>query len=118
MQRETKDLAYLWDMLDAAKLAREFLGSKSLDEYLKDPMLQAAIERKIEIVGEAAGKISNEFRLEHQDIPWKGIIGQRNVLIHDYGDVDPIAVWKVVKDNIPELIKNLETILPQWPSEA
>lgn len=85
MSIKPRDSAYLWDMLDAAGAVVSFVGSKTLDDYLKDPMLQAAVERKIEIIGVAAGKISEEFRQTHDHIPWRRIIGLRNVLAHDYG---------------------------------
>ncbi len=99
-------------MADAAEHARSFVGTKTLEEYLDDQMLQAAVERKIQVIGEAAGKISHEFRFAHDEIPWMRIIGLRNVLIHDYGDVDHATVWKVVREHIPALIANLQAILP------
>lgn len=99
-------------MLDAAEQARSIVGTKTLEEYLDDQMLQAAVERKIEINWEAAGKISHEFRFAHDDIPWRRIMGLRNVLIHDYGDVDHATVWKVVTEHIPAFIANLQAMLP------
>lgn len=115
MSIKPRDSAYLWDMLDAAGAVVSFVGSKTLDDYLKDPMLQAAVERKIEIIGVAAGKISEEFRQTHDHIPWRRIIGLRNVLAHDYGGVDSLALWKVVRINIPELINMLKPLTPPIP---
>jgi uncharacterized protein with HEPN domain len=80
-------------------------------------MLRGAVERHLEIIGEAANRLSRGFRAAHPEIPWRGIIGQRNVLSHEYGDVDDIMIWKVVTDRIPELIHQLEQIIPPLPSE-
>jgi len=87
MLPEKKDDSNLWDMLDAAKAIKSFISGCSYQDYLKDRMLRGAVERHLEIIGEAAGRISREFRNEHPEIPWQRIIGLRNVLIHEYGDI-------------------------------
>ncbi len=68
---------------------------------------QLATERAPEIIGEAAGKVSKSFREKHPEIPWRQIIGQRNVLIHEYGQIRHDRVWRVVKEGIPQLIETL-----------
>ncbi len=85
MRPEQMDASYLWDMLDAARAVTEFVASKSYDDYARDRMLRGAVERHIEIIGEAAGKVSESFREAHPDIPWRQIIAQRHVLAHHYG---------------------------------
>lgn len=115
MQPEDRDAAYLWDMLDAASSILRFIDSKSFDHYLQDRMLQLAVERALEIIGEAAHNVSLEFRLEHPEIPWKGIIGQRNVLAHEYGAIKQDLIWEVVTANLPDLVARLEQIVPQPP---
>ncbi|MDM7940169.1 MAG: DUF86 domain-containing protein, partial [Methanothrix sp.] len=82
-----RDAAYLWDMLDAARSILSFVESKSFEHYLQDRMLQLAVERALEIIGEAARNVSLEFQREHPEIPWIGIIGQRNLLAHEYGAI-------------------------------
>jgi uncharacterized protein with HEPN domain len=62
----------------------------------------------LEIIGEAAGRVSESFRDVHPEIPWRQIIGQRNVLIHEYGEIKHERIWKVVKENIPQLIEWLK----------
>ena len=59
-------------------------------------------------LGEAAGRVSALFRNTHPEIPWRQIIGQRNVLIHEYGEIKQERIWKVVKENIPQLIELLK----------
>lgn len=83
-----RDAAYLWDMLDAAKQAAELSDGIGLDGLLNDIRTRYAIERALEIIGEAARRVSHETTAAHPEIPWKGIIGFRNVLAHEYGAID------------------------------
>jgi uncharacterized protein with HEPN domain len=112
------DSAYLWDMREAAAAVLRFVGDRAFEDYLVDEILQAAVERKIEIIGEAARKISDQFKRSHPEFPWQRIIGQRHVLAHEYGDIDHKIVWKVVKAHIPELIALLEVVIPPIPEEG
>jgi uncharacterized protein with HEPN domain len=62
----------------------------------------------LEIIGEAAGRVATSFRNAHPEIPWRQIIGQRNVLIHEYGEIKQERIWKTVTENIPQLIEQLK----------
>ena len=115
MAGERTDVACLWDMLDAARAVRSFVQNKNLDDYLKDRMLRGAVERHLEIIGEAARRISTEFRDAHPEIPWRGIIGQRHVLAHDYGEIRHDRLWAVATDRMPQLIAALERLVPPTP---
>ena len=111
MVPEKDDTSYIWDMLDAAKAVREFITGRSYQDYLVDRMLRGAVERYLEIIGEAAGKVSKTFRDAHPEIPWQKIIGQRHVLIHDYGDIEHELIWSVAANHIPDLIDKLEPLI-------
>jgi uncharacterized protein with HEPN domain len=115
MQPEAKDAAYLWDMLDAARAIQKFVLSRSFEDYKSDRMLRGAVERHIEIIGEAANKLSRGFRAAHPEIPWQRIIAQRNVLAHEYGEVDDSLVRRVATTRISELISQIEPIVPSLP---
>ncbi|MFZ0961726.1 MAG: HepT-like ribonuclease domain-containing protein [Terriglobia bacterium] len=115
MQPEAKDAAYLWDMLDAARAIQNFVLSRSFEDYKSDRMLRGAVERHIEIIGEAANKLSRGFRAAHSEIPWQRIIAQRNVLAHEYGEVDDSLVWRVATSRISELIGQIEPLVPPLP---
>jgi uncharacterized protein with HEPN domain len=117
MQPETKDAAYLWDMLDAARAIVGFVLSSSYQEYQKNRMLRGAVERHLEIIGEAAGRVSPAFRSAHPESPWSRIVGQRNILIHEYGEIDDRLVWEVTRTHIPELVAKLEPFVPPVPYE-
>jgi uncharacterized protein with HEPN domain len=112
------DSACLWDMLEAAQAVLRFIADRDFDDYLADEILQSAIERKIEIIGEAARKISNDFKQSHPEFPWTRIIGQHNILAHEYGDIDHKIVWKVIKVYVPELIALLDGAMPSIPEES
>ena len=108
MQPDQRDVAYLWDMLDAARMVEQLSSGLDFTQYSNDRRTQLAIERSLEIIGEAAGRVSALFRNTHPEIPWRQIIGQRNVLIHEYGEIKQERIWKVVRENIPRLIELLK----------
>jgi len=116
MQPEANDAAYLWDMLDAARAIQKFTLSRSFEDYKTDRMLRGAVERHIEIIGEAANRVSRGFRAAHPEISWQRIIAQRNVLAHEYGEVDDSLVWRVATARIPEMIAQLEPHVPPLPT--
>lgn len=82
MEPLERDAAHLWDMLDAAGKAAELSAGIGLDQLLEDIRTRYAVERALEIVGEAARRVSQETRDTYPEIPWSGIIGFRNVLAH------------------------------------
>jgi uncharacterized protein with HEPN domain len=118
MSPSPRDSAYLWDMLQAARRILEFARDLDRADYMESDLVQAAVERQLEILGEAARRVSAEYREEHGEIPWRKIIGQRNVLAHEYGDVDQERIWEVISSDIAGLIMALEPLIPPLPPEA
>ena len=115
MPREREDASLLWDMLDAARKLRQFVAGKTFHDYSRDEVLQAAVERKLEIIGEAARGISEQFQQDHPEVPWRGIISQRHFLAHEYGEVRQEKLWRVATVRVPELIEQLEKLIPPLP---
>jgi len=113
MQLEERDQAYLWDMLEAAKEITAFLKGVRYDDFVRSKMIRSAVERQLMIVGEAANHVSEEFQEKHPEIPWRQIIGQRNVLAHEYGDIKVERVWAAATINVPALLKALESLVPE-----
>jgi len=82
----------------------------SFDDFSNNEMMLAAVVRELEIIGEAAGKLSKNFKSEHPEIPWADIVGMRNRLIHEYFGVDVKLVWQTSQKNVPELKEKLLAI--------
>ncbi len=102
----------LTDMLRAAQRARAFVDGKTRESLEEDnEVLGFAVVRAVEVVGEAASKVTLETRNSLTDIPWHNIVGMRNRVVHDYLNVDYDIVWAVVTQNLPDLIEQLEAIL-------
>jgi len=117
MQPEQRDASYLWDMLEAIHQALDFTRGVTFAEYSQNPMLYLAVERTIQIVGEAANRVSPGFQQAHPEIPWRKIVAQRNVLVHEYGDVDPALIWDLVREHLPLLAEQLEDMVPPPPQD-
>lgn len=107
-----RDLAYIWDMIQAARETQAFVKGKRYNDLLTDKMLRLAIERELEIIGETARRVSTGCREEHPEIPWTRIISQRNVIAHEYGDIRLEWMWVVATERVPELIPLLQPLLP------
>jgi len=102
-------------MLQAARRLQQFTTDFDYEEYLESILIQSAVERQLEILGEAAIGLSEAFLQEHPEIPWSDMIGLRNVIAHQYDDLDIQQLRSVVTENIPELIQQLEPLLPDMP---
>ena len=105
------DVIRLRHMLDAAKEALSFIAGRSSEDLGRDRMLVLALVKEIEIIGEAASRISDESRKALPRIPWPKIIAMRNRLIHAYVDVDLSIVWDTLTSALPELLRELEIAL-------
>jgi uncharacterized protein with HEPN domain len=118
MKPEDRDAAYLWDMLHSARDAHELLAGRSLDCYLGDRLRRLALERALELVGEAARRVTETLQSAHPHIEWRSIIGLRNVLAHQYGVIDHERLYRTGTESIPRLIAALESILGEHPEEG
>ena len=98
-------------MRDAAIEAISFTANQSRESLDSDRMLTLALVKEIEIIGEAAGRISAEGRARYSQVPWAQIIGMRNRLTHAYFEVDLDIVWEVVTGDLPSLVVELEKIM-------
>ncbi len=107
-----RDDAYLLDMLLAARKARQFTANVDGDRFRTDEVLQNAVLRLIQIIGEAARKVSPEFRGLHPEIPWQEIVGMRHLLVHEYFRIIPEKIWEVVERDLPSLISMIEPLVP------
>ena len=106
-----RDDALLYDILESARLAVSYVQENSIEDFLNNIQLQDAVIRRIEIIGEAAGHISEQTRSSFSTLPWRDMTDMRNFLIHQYGDVDLRAVWDTVELDLPSLITELERVV-------
>ena len=107
-----RDDAYLIDILDAARLALSYVSGKTRAEFDQDIQCQDAVVRRLEIIGEAARRVSEQTKARFPYLPWSAMMNMRNVLIHEYDAVDLPIVWDTVQNDLPPLITVLERIAP------
>ncbi len=97
------------DMLEAIERIQRH-AEKGRDGFEKDELLQTWVVHHLQIIGEAASKLSEEFRDAHQEIAWPQIVAMRNVIAHEYFGIDLDTVWQVVERDLPELTQKLNAI--------
>lgn len=120
MSPDSRDAAHLWDMLSAAREAHGVVKDISLEAFMADRLRLRALERTLELLGEAARRVSLPGRASYSEIPWRpprglpsgrALIGQRNLLAHEYGRINPALLYQAASDNVPSLIIALERIV-------
>ncbi|MFX0001794.1 MAG: DUF86 domain-containing protein [Candidatus Hodarchaeota archaeon] len=106
-----RDIVYVKHIRDAIELILKYTEELNKSSFSSKKMVQDAVIREIEIIGEASKNISMKYREKFSDIPWKAIVGMRDKLIHGYFNVDIDKVWEVIIKDIPNLRKNIERII-------
>jgi uncharacterized protein with HEPN domain len=107
-----RDQGYLLDILIAARLIRDFVKDIFRAEFDKSLLIQSAVMRQLEILGEASKRLSVEMRAELAGLPWQQMAGMRDILIHAYRRVDLTEVWRAATVSTPGLISKLEPLVP------
>ena len=109
------DSVYLHHILDAIQKIESYVV-EGKEVFMKTSHWQDAVVRQLEIIGEAAKKISTSLRDQHAHIPWKKMAGFRDVLIHDYMGIDLNVVWETTQQNLPELKEQIKKVLSDFES--
>lgn len=113
------DLIYIKHILDAIYKIEVFLEGVAEDDFIEDnDLVQSAVIRQLEIIGEAAKKISGEFKERYPYIPWREMSDTRNKVIHDYFQVDYSLIWGIYQKELPDLKIKIERILKGTSPEA
>lgn len=115
MREEIKDPLRLKHMLEAIKNVQTFMNGKVLQDLKTDNLLFYAVVKNIEIIGEAAYKITKTLKETHPEIPWEVIEGMRHVLVHEYYHIRPSELFEVYKKDIPELMPKIEILVSLYP---
>ncbi|MEO7799441.1 MAG: DUF86 domain-containing protein [Opitutaceae bacterium] len=103
-----KQSGLLRDMLDSALLIRSYLAGVDREGFLADREKQDAVLRRLEIIGEAASRVGPQTQAQFPQLPFRGMRGMRNVIAHDYGEVDLELVWQTADADLPKLIEALQ----------
>jgi uncharacterized protein with HEPN domain len=98
------------DIRDSIKAIKLYTAGLTKEDFLKSAEKQGAVYRRIEIIGEATSRLSEEFRNQYPMIPWHQIVGMRNVLIHEYDNIDLDLVWETIRKDIPKLEGYIKSI--------
>lgn len=106
-----RDLSYLTDIIQSAKQIQAFIKDVDKTQFNNSSLIQSAVIRQIEIIGEVTKRLSENFKSKHPEIPWKKIAGMRDILIHAYDHIDIDEVWNAVETAIPALVKQIEPLI-------
>lgn len=112
MLPESRDPALIWDMRQACADIVDFVKDVNFEQFQHSKVIRYAVERQILVIGEAARQVSENFKNKNPQIPWKTIIGQRNILAHEYGQILVERIWLVAVEHIPKLLNQLDGLLP------
>jgi uncharacterized protein with HEPN domain len=112
----SRNIDSLRDMAIAARRALGYIENVSKSDFEQDLEKQDSITYRILVLGEASKRLSAEFRESYSDIPWRQIAGMRNMLVHEYDQIDLEVLWDVLQNNIPNLLERLDEILNQIDS--
>jgi len=104
-------------MLAAARKASAYLEAITWSAFSDDEIRQNAVAYQVQIIGEAAGRVSQEFRQAHPEVAWSEIIGMRHKIVHNYRELRRDVLWSTARDSAPELIKQLQPLIPPLPGE-
>ncbi len=105
-----RDQEAIIDIIESIKLILHYVEGIDQETLAVNIEKQDAILRRITIIGEATKRLTPEFRQQHSDIPWRKIAGMRDIITHDYDEVDLTEIWTVVKENLPDLLTYIEIL--------
>ena len=118
MSKPRRDLHYLIDILEAGEHIAAYISDLYYEDFLESLMVQDAVLRNLQIIGEAVKRLSPELKAEHPDLPWREMAGLRDRIVHDYFGINHEIVWSVISEEIPALIPRIEAIADSEEQEA
>ncbi len=106
-----RDRDAVFDILESVRLIRRYVAEMDRSRFTADQVVQDAVIRRFEIIGEATKRLSDEVRTRHPDLPWRAMAAMRDRVIHGYDTIDLDVVWRTVHDDLPSLQSALEKIV-------
>jgi len=106
-------LVYLEDIVDSSNKIAEYIAGKTQEQFHENVELQDAVIRRLQIVGEAVKRLPSEYRESHANIDWKSAAAMRDVLVHDYDDIDMKKVWVTIIEILPSFKSQVEELLDE-----
>ncbi|MEK7818080.1 MAG: DUF86 domain-containing protein [Actinomycetota bacterium] len=101
------------DILESIQKITDYTDGHKAESFIADEMTADAVVRNLEIIGEAASRLPDDFTTRHSEIDWRKIVGLRNRIIHEYFGVDLEIVWQIIQQDLPELKEKLEQLPPE-----
>ena len=108
---------FIKDIAKAIDKIGRYIGSLSYGDFIENEMLVDAVLRNLEVIGEAATKVPKEVQQKYPNVPWRRMIGLRNIVIHEYFGVDLSIIWEIVTKNLPETRPAIAQILEKYLEE-
>ena len=108
---EKDPFIFIEHIFESIKIINDYTRDKSFNDFKNSIQLQDSVIRRLEIIGEAIQNIPHKIRDKYEKIPWREIAGLRDILIHQYFGIDLELTWEVIKTDLPELDRNIKTIL-------
>lgn len=105
---------FIEDMLEAISKVEQFTQGSHEEGFERNALVSSAVIRQLEVLGEAAANVPETVRADYPDIPWRRIVGLRNMLIHVYFQVDLSIIWQIITVNLPETKEQLEEMLKKF----
>jgi len=113
MRNQRNNTVYIKHISDAIHKLEQYSNEHSREEFSQNDWDQDAVVRNLEIIGEAANNLDESFLKSHEAVPWRKIIDLRNIVAHDYADIDLSIIWNILNDYIPELKTQILAILEE-----
>jgi uncharacterized protein with HEPN domain len=114
MSAQRRDNDYLADIQEAIQRVIAYTNELSYQQFLEDTKTQDAVVRNLQVIGEAAKKLSVSLRKAHAHLPWKEMAGLRDKIVHEYFGINYDIVWTVAREELPVLVSEIEDLLSGW----
>jgi len=113
MPLSVEDKSFLWELKDAAADIVDFTRGKNYESFSREKLTRFAVERQLLVVGEVVKRLSDDFKASKPEIQWQAMIGLRNIIAHEYGEILSERIWRIATENVPVLISQLQEILEE-----